>query len=221
MNAFRPRRDKAPVAYDILPPEAISQPRPRQPITPQPVEDAHFVTLANDGRPSTAHRFQNDNQKRPHRPRMQVVNAEPASLVERLIERVEGMLLRMSADFFSALVAFVFVLVFTLAGGFSLLSGDTGSSARAGGLDITHITLTSQDAGGMQVLLINGIVENRTSRSMAVPSIRVEFLVDGKPVATSMIAPPIATIDRDNSHGFSARVPHPGGKTPQLRLSFS
>ncbi len=66
--------------------------------------------------------------------------------------------MRMSADFFSAVVAFIFVMVFGLSGGFSLIAAEPAQ--RSANLDITNVSLTSHDSGGMQVLQIHGIIEN-------------------------------------------------------------
>lgn len=226
MHAFRSRRDTA-AAYDILPPEALGSSRPARMPARGDVEDAHFVTVREDGR---AQRFQNDNRqsnnrqsdnrKKPPRPAMRATEA-PTSLVQRIIERFEALLMRMSADFFSALVAFVFIVVFGLAGGFSLVAGAGADPAQAAGLDITHVSLTPQDADGLRVLVINGIVENNAGARVSVPPIRADILVDGKPVASTLIALPMNDLARDHSRGFTAKIPHPGGRNPQLRLSFA
>ena len=217
MHAFRSRRRDNATAYDILPPEAIGSSRPARIPARTDVEDAHFVTVRDEGR---APRCENDNRRRPPRPAMRAAEAS-TSLTQRLVERFEALLMRMSADFFSALVAFVFVVVFGLAGGFSLVAGAGGDPAQAAGLDITHVTLTPQDANGLRVLVINGIVENRAGARVEVPPIRADILVDGKPVASTLIALPMNDLARDHSRGFTAKIPHPGGKNPQLRLSFA
>ncbi len=217
MHAFRSRRRDTAAAYDILPPDTIGSSRPLRAAAKLDVEDAHFVTVSDDGRTL---RSQNDNRKRQPRPAMRAAEA-PTSLLQGLVGRFEAFLMRMSADFFSALVAFVFIVVFGLAGGFSLVAGSGGEPAQAAGLDITHVTLTPQDADGLRVLVINGIVENRAGARIEIPPIRAEILVEGKPVASTLIALPIGDLARDHSRGFTARIPHPGGKNPQLRLSFA
>ncbi|MCO5733673.1 hypothetical protein [Rhizobium sp. SSA_523] len=144
-----------------------------------------------------------------------------ALLMGLLVGRLEAALMRMSADFFSALVAFVFVIVFGLCGGFSLISAASSAPVTGKGLDITHVTLTPQDANGLRVLVINGIVENRSQMRMPVMSIQAELLTGGRTVARAVIAPPVAQLAADHSRGFSARLPHPGGSDPSLRLSFA
>jgi hypothetical protein len=219
MNAFRSRRDKAAAAYDILPPDAIGSHQRRAALGRTEVVDAHFVPVTGEARPAAPHRSQNDNKREARRPRIRPAE-KPVSLLARLTMRIEQGLMRMSADFFSAVVAFVFVMVFGLSGGFSLISGMSGDTAEAAGLDITHVTLTPQDADGLKVLLINGVVENRARASLAVPAIRADIMVDGRMVSSLTIAPPVSEMPQDHSRGFSARMPHPGGKNPQLRLSF-
>jgi hypothetical protein len=122
---------------------------------------------------------------------------------------------------FSAVVAMLFLLVFGLAGGFSMFLGQDGAVESASPLDITHVTVTPQDANGMQVLLINGIVENRGQGGLPLPSIRAELVRDGMLLSSAMIEPPVVHIRGNQSHGFSARVPHPGGNMPELKLSFA
>ncbi|WP_377297439.1 hypothetical protein [Rhizobium sp. SGZ-381] len=225
MHAFRSRRRKLAETYDILPPQSRT-PRPQAPARGQvDVVDVDFVTVrtpAQSGRPQG---YGNDNSVHSagpsfvgQRPQRGLIG-EPASRVARLVERCEAMLSRMSADLFSAVVAFVFVVVFALCGGFSLLSGGAADAHPAPGLDITHVTLTPQ-AGG-STLTINGVVENRGPGSLPVPAIHAELLVDGAVVADALIDPPVAAMGGHHSHGFSFSMPHPGGKTPRLRLSFA
>lgn len=220
MNAFRQRRAKDDPGYDILPPDALGSRTARRVLARGVVEDAHFVPVPGDARPASPHGFHNDNSRRAPRVASKPVYSPKTqpSWYARLLARAEACLMRMSADFFSAVVAFVFVMVFGLAGGFSLIN--SGNPALAAGLDLTHVTLTPQDGNGMQMLQINGIVENRTGATQKVLPIRAELLVDGKSVFSTLIAPPVAEIAEGHSRGFVAKIPHPGGKKPQLKLSF-
>lgn len=234
MHAFRSRRQKGAEAYDILPPEPrASRPQAsaRQPSARRhadvvaDVVDVEFVTVRDQAPPVRPHGYGNDNTfygKRPplkaRRPKGGLIG-EPASRAARLVERCEALLSRMSADLFSAVVAFVFVVVFALCGGFSLLSGGAADAHQGSGLDITHVTLTP-DTGG-KALTISGVVENRGTLALGVPAIRAELLVDGAVVADALIDPPVATMLGTHSHGFSFSMPHPVGKSPRLRLSFA
>ena len=179
------------------------------------VLDAHFVTVRRSAVRKTRSSTTEDDAGLF---RWRGANAPLASLS---VTRAEQALSRLSADMFSAVVALVFVLVFALTGGFSLFVGKPAGGQGMAALDFTHVSLTPQDANGMQVLLINGIVENRGQDRLTLPAIRAE-LVDGQSIlSTALIEPPVSEIVGLQSHGFSARIPHPGGKALELRLSFA
>ena len=218
MASFSDRRRAGNgIAMDILPPEdgkakVIPLRRKRG-----EVEDAHFVPVTDRRRRTARGRSDNDNattasrQKRHSGKEM----ATFASILERR-------LMRLSPDTFLALVAAIFVAVFTLCGGFSLISDGQVRNAQAGpALDITHVTMTPQDANGMRVLLINGIVENRSEGHLPMPAIRADLLLNETVLASTFITTEALQIGGRESYGFSARVPHPGGKLPDLRLSLA
>ena len=195
---------------DILPPEpAAKHVRPIHRAGGS-VTDANFVTLRSGAGA--------DSRRSRHWAAVAIAFIPSPSSV---LQRVEQGLSRLSADMFSAAVALVFLLVFGLAGGFSLFVGQDHQSADTKTLDFTHVTLTPQDANGMQVLLVNGIIENRGMTNLPLPAIKAEFVRDGTLLSSALIAPPVVEILGRHSHGFSVRVPHPGGKTPELKLSFA
>ncbi|WP_117196142.1 hypothetical protein [Rhizobium terrae] len=214
MSTFRTSQGKPVIRMDILPPDASGRvQRTRRPRGE--VVDAQFVTIGDVSR--RAHRpSHNDNRRRPF-----TTAGVKKSFLERMLAAGERALMRLSADFFSAVVAMVFVLVFTVAGGFSFLFSGTQTADVGQALDITHVTMTPQDANGMRVLLINGIVENRSDARLSMPAIRADLLAGEELLTTTLITPPVAAIAGRQSHGFSARVPQPGGKLPDLRLSFT
>ncbi|MGK6313184.1 hypothetical protein [Neorhizobium sp. DT-125] len=215
MSTFRNEQGRTVVRMDILPPEAAG--RGRRVFQPRgEVVDAQFVTVREAARRGSSPRFGNDNRRKPAQPA-----AAKQPFPERIVAAGERALGRLSADFFSAVVAVVFVLVFGLAGGFSFLFAGSETAKAGPPLDITHVTMTPQDANGMRVLLINGIVENRSGESLAMPSIRAELMSGEALVASTLISPPVSAIAGGQSRGFSARVPHPGGKLPDLRLSLT
>lgn len=212
MSSFTSRSGKTIFKMDILPPDQKSRRNGFKPRRAEAV-DAHFVPVVGGQRRRGAAGFHNDN-RRGATVRQQAEDAGFVAGVERKLGNL-------SADLFCAVVAAVFVLVFFLAGGFSFLFGQ-GAQAEAGPLlNITHVSMTSQDAGGMRVLLINGIVENAGSATHAMPAIRAELLSGDALVASTLISPPASQIEGGHSRGFSARVPHPGGKLPDLKLSFA
>lgn len=200
---------------DILPPEPAAKHARRVHRAGGSVTDANFVTLRSGS--NSKKRFTNDNQRSRRTASESAFAPSPISL----LQRVEQVLSRFSADMFSAAVALVFLLVFGLTGGFSLFVGQAHRSGNTAMLDFTHVTLTPQDANGMQVLLVNGIIENRGKVNLPLPAIKAEFVREGVLLSTALIAPPVVEIQGQHSHGFSVRIPHPGGKTPELKLSFA
>lgn len=219
MSSFQARRSAKPAGMDILPPEPVARhARPAHPGAGA-VIDADFVTVRPVLRPHAGFSSHNDNRSAAG---LRASAGQPPVLekVKAWLERGEQALMRLSADLFSAVVALIFVIVFGLTGGFALLGGKA-VAPEAPRLDITHVSLTPQDAGGMPVLLINGIVENLGGNPLDLPAIRAELLAGGSVLASTVIDPPVAEIRGGHSHGFSARMPHPGGKLPELKLSFA
>ncbi|MFA7414593.1 MAG: hypothetical protein WC048_08915 [Rhizobium sp.] len=223
MSAFRYRKESADAGIDLLPPERRARTMHRHSfIGPADIVDAHFVTIRDIPRPDFARRRFNDNEPFPGMFRRPDGRASPARLLGAAIGSVETLLERLSDRSYAVLVASVFSGVFALAG---VLSGSGTSSMQsipdASALDITHVSLTPQDANGMRVLLINAIVENRSTGRVHVPTVRADLLSNGEIVASTLIAAPVDVIDAGHSRGFSARLQHPGGKLPELRLSFA
>ncbi|MGL3607354.1 hypothetical protein ACSV9I_12630 [Rhizobium sp. G187] len=140
-------------------------------------------------------------------------------LMSVVVERFEQRLQTLSERGFATLVASCFVLVFLFVAVQALRFAEHPEIA-ARPLDFTHVNLTPQDRNGMRVLLVNAIVQNRSSRSLTVPLVRADLLVDGQIVASTYIEPASEVLEAGRSRGLSARVQHPGGKTPELRLSF-
>lgn len=223
MSTFQDRRKaRADMPIDILPPEGDEKGGkgkvirfPRSFAGPSDIEDAHFVPV-ND---RTRRRSSADVCGNDRRPRNSKA-APSETAFGGMLGALERKLSRLSPDAFVAVVASVVVTVFTLFGGFSLLSGE-GQVDPGPALDITHVTMTPQDANGMRVLLINGIVENRTEGRLAMPSIRAELISGEVVVASTLISTSASQIEGRESYGFSVRVPHPGGKLPDLRLSLA
>ncbi|WP_105440303.1 hypothetical protein [Neorhizobium sp. T25_13] len=215
MSTFGSHQGKTAIRMDILPPEP-SMRTTRVNARRGEVVDAQFVPVRETFRRGPAPRSHNDN-----RTRRAESTVAASSFAERVLARIERGLMRLSADFFSAVVAIVFVAVFSLAGGFTFLFAGSVTAEAGPTLDITHVTMTPQDANGMRVLLINGIVENRSGGNRAMPQIRAELISGETLIATTLISPPASSIEGGQSRGFSARVPHPGGKLPDLRLSFA
>ena len=125
-------------------------------------------------------------------------------------------------DGYSALIAGAVVIVFALSGGLALLPKEQVLAAvPVEPLILSHVNITPQDAGGMEILVITGIVENHGDKAEAMPAIRADlFASKGQLVASMLVEAPVAEIKPGLSHGFSAKLRHPGGKTPDIKLSF-
>ncbi|RWX74394.1 hypothetical protein EPK99_24725 [Neorhizobium lilium] len=212
MNTFRRQHGKTIIRMDILPPERKAGSVFRAPQRHAEVVDAQFEPVQERRGSTRAPRSHNDNRKS---------RAASAGMAAPCLAHVEAVLKRLPPDAFSALVAAAFVAVFALAGGFSFLFQNAAAVEAAPAFDITHVSMVPQDADGMRVLLINGIVENRGSDKRAMPSIRADLISGEVVLASTMINPPQGVLEGRQSRGFTAKVPHPGGKLPDLRLSVA
>lgn len=214
MGAFRHRRQQAGLVYDLLPPERGSVLQPAHRFGPkQDIVDAEFVTVI----PGRA----NSNFDRATRTRSQARPA-PSGIPVRAItgfRRAEGWLQRASRRSFVALIAALATLVFGLAGGFSGLSGSP-AQATSDPLQFTHVTLTPRDENGMRVITVNGIIENQTGATLTVPPVRADIFSGDQLLTSVVVNAPVDRIGPRESRGFSTRLQHPGGKTPDVRLSF-
>jgi len=221
MATFRPRQHPTAARYDFIPPEKATHGRKVAPNRKTDIVDAEFVVI-RDGRPRNNSSFRYNDNRPARSPQPQSRQASGLALLARFLVGCERLLRRVPERVFTGFVALLFIVVFGLSGGFSGIAGASAPGpASVRPLDITHISLTPQDANGMRVLLVNGIVENRTEGTMAVPSIRADLVSGERLIASTIIEAPVNEIDGGHSRGFSARLPHPGGKIPDIRLSFT
>lgn len=210
MGAFRARQQTRTAQPDLLPP----QPRRRQSasfVSSDDISDAHFVVIGK-AQPHFEAEGSNDN----------IIASGSGTWVRSLMpavaNRAETVLERLSDRAFAIMVAVIFGAVFMIASGIAAMQ-PAGPASRPM-LDITHSSLTPQDSNGMRVLLVNGIIENRSGDLVAVPQIRADLLQGERLVASTLIDAPVSLLEGGFSRGFSAKLQHPGGKSPQLRLSF-
>ncbi|MGR6468255.1 hypothetical protein [Rhizobium sp. PAMB 3182] len=202
---------------DLLPPERpVASRRPRyQSSGHADVVDAEFVVI-NDNRKPDSH--ERPSFSRPKFRKARMVSGRDLAL--SAMSFAERMLARLPKRQFSGLVATSFVAVFALCGGFSALAGGASVPASVSPLDITHVTVTPQMANGMHVLLVNGIIENRLESDQPVPRLRADILADGELTASLILDPPTDALSGGMSRGFAARLSYPGGKQPDVRVSF-
>lgn len=217
MAMFRSSRRHAAFDLDLLMPET-PQRQKAQARSGEDIVDAEFVTIKE----TPARDYGNDNR----RAASQRDVSKPFTGLDALriaIERIDRKLSGLSVDGYSAIVAAAVVGVFFLSGGFAMiLHKNEAVAAVVEPLGISHITITPQDAGGMEILVINGIVENNSGVMQDIPAIRADlFVAKGEKVASMLIEPPVSEIKAGTSQGFTAKLRHPGGKTPEIKLSFA
>lgn len=214
MSASR-NRSSAGLAYDLLPPE------PRRP-SARPnrarvseATDAEFTVIA-------------PAERRPHRPRPPINDnirhqAKPGPLarhVRHMFQRGEAVLSDLPDGIFSALTAMIFLAVFFLAGGIAALARMSDAPPQAG-LVFTHVVTLPQEANGLRLLSVTGILENRTASDQAPGPLLADILLDGRMIGRTTLSLETGVIPAGKSRGFSAKLPHPGGKTPEVRLSLA
>lgn len=217
MGMFRSSRRHATLDLDLLIPEAPLRQTGRKRAGGDTI-DAEFVTIKE----TPFRDYGNDNRRRAfQQPRPKAVSALGA--IRSLIDRVDRKLSSLSVDGYSAIVAAAVVGVFFISGGFTILfHQNMATAAPVDPLAITHISISPQDAGGMGVLVINGVIENKSAEPQMVPAIRADlFAAKGEKVASMLIEPPVVEMKAGRQYGFSARLRHPGGKTPDIKLSFA
>jgi len=215
MAAFH--RPKTAEPYDLMPPERDAGSRPRARFERKAdVVDADFVIILPDRK--TASQRTTSGHRRPSAETVQVRRPSALGGVAACVNYAEDWLQRASVRTFVLLIAALFVLVFGLAGGFVSLVDR--HAAQQASLSFSHVTLTPRDANGMRVLVLNAIIDNSTGNAAAVPPIRADLVADDRLLASIVVSPPISELGVGESRGFSAKLHHPGGKMPEIRLSF-
>ncbi|MDO9417448.1 hypothetical protein [Pararhizobium sp.] len=222
MGAFRFKNQET-ARVDVLPPAAAGRSSHRgAPVRRPDVVDVEFETV-----PASARRTYpvfNDNLRRPADGKT-AASRQRAGLVIRSLMRVVGIaeqaLQAASPRIFAALVASIFACVFlgALAAAGLRIAGAQPTAAT--GLHVAGISTSLDDRDGMQVLSVYGRVVNATSEPMAMPKVLVDVMAGGKRVSTSSLTPQGLAIGSGQSTYFSARLPHAGGKKPEIRVSLA
>lgn len=216
MAMFRSSRRQAAFDFDLLMPETPVRRTARAANPIHDVVDAEFVTIKEN----RSRQPGNDNRGAVRR-QMAKPPVTIGTLGLAFIGWLDRRLSRLSVDAYSALVAGLAIFVFVCSGGLSVVVPEKQAAVTANPLAISHVTVTPQEAGGMDILLISGIVENNGGNLEEVPALRADlFAAKGQLVASMVIEPPVREMQPGFSHGFSAKLRHPGGKTPDIKLSF-
>jgi len=217
MNAFRSNRGHS-ARMDLLPPDrpqrsarATSAPRATD------IIDADFETVAANSRRNVYPVF-NDNHCRAA-PRQQArVAAESRAATALLwaVNHLERLLQTASPKAFAVLVTCLCAPVFLLFAGLSHQQPAVASPALA----INSVTTALSDANGMKVVSVYGAVENLSDAPKAVPMIQVDVIAGGQKRTASRIFSGETALAPGESRPFSARLPHAGGKLPDVTVSF-
>jgi hypothetical protein len=219
MGAFRHRPQQTGLIYDLIPPERGTASGQVHYVMPKPdIVDAEFVTVST-ARGRTASgvnmRYGGRTQPRPQ----PVARKTALSRTLSVLRGVEEVLQQASRRSFVALIVCLAILIFGLSGGFSGLSG-APTEATADPLQFSHVTLTPRDENGLPVLKLNGIIENVSGATLSVPQVRADLFAGDQLVRSIVVDTPVDRLGPHESRGFSTRLQHPGGKTPEVRLSF-
>jgi len=220
MGASRHRQQQAGLVYDLIPPDRASGSGQVHRFAPKPdIVDAEFVTVSGGrGRSTSGVNMRYDGPpgaKSPQRPTRRTV----LSRILAALRFVEEVLQQASRRSFVALIVSLAVLTFGLSGGFSGLSG-TPAEMVGEPLQFSHVTLTPRDENGLRVLTLNGVIENVSGATLSIPPVRANLFAGDQLVRSVVVDVPIDRLAPHESRGFSTRLQHPGGKTPDVRLSF-
>jgi hypothetical protein len=219
MGAFRHRPQQAGLVYDLIPPERGSGSGQVHRFMPKPdIVDAEFETVSSArGRAAAGvnMRYAGRSQVRPQ----PATRKTAFSRLLSVLRGVEEVLQQASRRSFVALIVSLAILIFGLSGGFSGLSG-APAEGMGEPLQFSHVTLTPRDENGLRVLRLNGIVENHSGATLSVPQVRADLYAGDQLVRSVVVDTPVDRLGPHESRGFSTRLQHPGGKTPEVRLSF-
>ena len=218
MNAFRSNRGQS-ARMDLLPPDR-PQRSARTTSAPRATDiiDADFETVAANSRRNVYPVF-NDNHCRaaPRRQARVVAESRAASALLWGVNHLERLLQTASPKAFAVLVTCLCAPVFLL---FAGLSHHQPAVASSPALAISGVTTGLSDANGMKIVSVSGAVENQSDAPKAVPMIQVDVIAGGQKRTASRIFPGEAVLAPGESRPFSARLPHAGGKLPDVTVSF-
>ncbi|TXH80145.1 MAG: hypothetical protein E6Q77_11070 [Rhizobium sp.] len=219
MGAFRHRQQQAGLIYDLIPPERGSGSGQMHRFMPKPdIVDAEFVTVSGARGRQAAGINMRYGASAPSRPQP-APRKTAFSRILSVLRAVEDTLQQASRRSFVALIVCFAILIFGLSGGFSGIS-DAPPEVTAEPLQFSHVTLTPRDENGLRVLRLNGIIENSSGATLSVPQVRADLFAGDQLVRSIVVDTPVDRLGPHESRGFSTRLQHPGGKTPEVRLSF-
>ncbi|MFK0164494.1 hypothetical protein [Rhizobium sp. NPDC090279] len=219
MGAFRHRQQQMGLVYDLIPPERGTGSGQAHYVMPKlDIVDAEFVTVSG-ARGRTASGVNMRSGGRPQSRPQPATRKTTFSRILSVLRGIEEVLQQASRRSFVALIVCLAILIFGLSGGFSGFSG-ASAEATTEPLQFSHVTLTPRDENGLPVLRLNGIIENVSGATLSVPQVRADLFAGNQLVRSIVVDTPVDRLGPHESRGFSTRLQHPGGKTPDVRLSF-
>ncbi|WP_275784660.1 hypothetical protein [Pararhizobium gei] len=213
MTAFRSRTADAVQGMDLLPPDRQGRRPERTVRRTAEIIDVEFETVSGQSRRSS-HPVFNDNKRNATAP----LEAPGGGLSGKVLHGLEHLLQTASPKAFAILVTCLCAPVFLLfAGLFEYRSPITPVPA----LSINNVTTTLDDANGMKVVSVYGAVENRSDTPEIIPVIQVDIVAAGHSRTASRIFAGHSILSPGETRPFSARLPHTGGKLPEVKVSFT
>ena len=196
--------------YDVLPPEPARRREPVRQARPMLVEDAIFEVVG----PARPRREHNDNPVRPA-PAGRIDAARLAAVAGvYLVNRLERLLSALSPQAFTTLIASLFFLVFWLCGGFTALATQPAEKPSSP-FAVEQVFTEEQDANGMRLLAVGGMLTNRSDVTMPTPALSV---VGGDGAVIGMVTLPAAELAAGRSVRFFGRFKHAGGKSGAISI---
>jgi hypothetical protein len=189
---------------DLLPPERTRAPRPAPTRRPMiDVVDAEFEIVPT-ARSHAAH----GAGRRP--------SAAHTPGGQGLLRQIERHLHQISPRVFAGLTLALCALAFLFT---STLAPAMPEAPRA--LGFGDVRTDVQDADGLKVLAIYGTVVNPTAVSREIPAIRIDVAASGRQMSAQAKLGGSGMLAPGESRPFSARLPHSGGTSPIVQISFA
>lgn len=96
-----------------------------------------------------------------------------------------------------------------------------GEDELGAGLAIKNVQSSREPEGGVDVLVVRGVIENITQETVPVPHIRASLLDrDDQPVQEVTVTPIRNSLDANGTVGFKVRLPNPPPTARQLAVDF-
>ena len=215
MNASNARRGANMPRHEFIPPDhaSVKRDRPKPPARKADFVDAEFEVLRVPLK--GYYRTVNDNR----RPTTVPSRGNWAlALLKSAVGLAERLLRQLSGRNFSALVAGCFAFVFLAVWLFGGSGPEIGAEPSAG-IAITDVSRSIVDSNGLRVIEITGFARNNSREALATPRLVARLSDDAgaEPLAFFKLSEPV--LSAGESIPFSLRLPHPGGKVPNVSVT--